>query len=122
MPKDYNERGAIALFALSNRKMPKVNLQRELARARKLGYDFSGHDPRKVQKITVPDMPKAVLAIGEVLGVMYRTRRDGKLINYLHKFRTLQSRPLLTVSPDGKQIVLIGGSYTFTDRGIEDVA
>jgi hypothetical protein len=59
------------------------------------------------------------LAIGEVLGIIYRTKRDGVMENYIHRFAKV-SRPLLASTHDGKQLLLIGGSYNFTERGIVD--
>lgn len=59
------------------------------------------------------------LLIGEMDGVLYTTIRDGKTESYIHKF-SKKSRPQLAASFDGKQLYVIGGSYTFTDRGIVD--
>lgn len=50
---------------------------------------------------------------------MYSATRDGIAEKYLHKFRR-QSRPLLAVSHDGKQLGIVGGRYLFTDAGITD--
>ena len=90
-----------------------------IKRARSLGKRFSGHTVTKAVKIRVPGNPKIVVAIGKVLGIMYQTVRDGRLENYRHMFK-VSSRPLLVSSPDGSQILLIGGSYKFTSRGIVD--
>lgn len=64
-------------------------------------------------------VPDTVLKIGKVTGIMYETIRDGKTENYVHEFRR-SSQPDLTVSHDGQQIVLLGGSYLFKDSGIND--
>lgn len=91
----------------------------QIAQARKLGYEFSGHDPRKLRKIGVPNSPKIALAIGKVVGIAYEALRDGEVAKYYHPFKK-SAQPLFCVSPDGHQLLLIGGSYNFTDRGIED--
>lgn len=91
----------------------------ELRRAAKLYADFSGHTDLKAQKINVPGMPKTMLAIGYIDGVMYSTVRDGVAEKYVHHFAR-NSRPLFTVSPDGKQLFMLGGAYNFTERGIVD--
>lgn len=53
------------------------------------------------------------LEVGTALTIGYRALGDGKA--YYHEFEA--SKPKLYVSADGKQIFLVGGSYTFTDRG-----
>jgi hypothetical protein len=80
---------------------------------------FSGHDAEIVGKIEVPKFEGVGVAIGEVDGILYTTVRDGKTEKYIHKFHA-KSRPLLIVSPDGKQLGLVGGLFTFTERGIVD--
>jgi len=64
-------------------------------------------------------MPAVAVAIGEVDGILYSTVRDGKLEKYIHKFHKAD-RPLFVVSPEGKTLFLLGGNYTFTERGIVD--
>jgi hypothetical protein len=91
----------------------------EVQRAADLYHDFTGHTDLKAVKIKAPTMPKAMLAIGHCDGVLYSTVRDGKAEKYIHRFRK-DSRPLLTASPDGKQLFMLGGAYDFTERGIVD--
>lgn len=88
-------------------------------KAAALYTDFTGHTDPQLTKVSVPQIPKAVVAIGQIDGIMYSTVRDGVAEKYIHRFRK-NSRPLLTAAPDGKQLYVIGGSYNFTDRGIED--
>lgn len=80
---------------------------------------FTGHDAEVAGTIQIPDMPDAVVQVGEVAGIMYDTVRDGVAEKYIHKFHK-NSRPLFCVSPDGKMLLLIGGSFNFTERGIVD--
>jgi hypothetical protein len=87
--------------------------------AARLSEDFSGHEARSLGKVTVPELPRVAIVVGEVEGVIYNTVRDGKFERYIHKFRA-KSRPLLCVSHDGKQLLLIGGHYDFTEAGIVD--
>jgi hypothetical protein len=88
-----------------------------MRRAAKLYRDFTGHTGARVLKIPVSAMPREGLVFGELLVIGYKSRRDGK--PYAHEF-SKKSRPLLVASHDGKQVVLVGGRYTFTDAGIED--
>lgn len=91
----------------------------DLRRAAELFEDFTGHRGRVVATVKKPRYPNAVLMVGECDGILYRTVRDGKPEAYIHKFKK-GSRPLFCVSPDGKQLFLLGGAFSFTDRGIVD--
>lgn len=91
----------------------------QLARAGKLYKEFSGHEPDETETINVPDMPRALLVIGQLEGVIYSTVRDDEAERYIHEFRH-KSRPLLCASPDGDQLYIVGGAYEFTERGIVD--
>lgn len=90
----------------------------ELKRARKLYEEFSGHHARTVGSVNLP-RDKVAIVVGPMDFVGYTTVRDGKTEKYMHKFKRA-SRPMLAVSADGKRLFLLGGSFTFTDRGIED--
>ncbi len=106
--------------AIANAVNREFNGQgRGLRKAARLYSDFTGHEDVKIGKVKIPPMPKEVLAIGKCDGILYSTVRDGVAEKYIHRFKK-NSQPLLTASPDGKQLYLIGGSYNFTDRGIVD--
>lgn len=79
---------------------------------------FTGHVANKLEtrEVTFPD---TVLQVGDCLGILYETVRDGRTERYIHKFRK-SSRPQLHVSHDGKFLVVLGGAFQFTDRGIVD--
>jgi hypothetical protein len=57
--------------------------------------------------------------MGYVEGIDYRTTHGKKVELYHHDFAP-GSRPLLCVSSDGRQVLLLGGRYKWTDRGIVD--
>lgn len=86
--------------------------------ASKLYEQFTGHEADWYQEINV-DWPKVALQVGECDGILYTTVRDGNREHYIHKFKKT-ARPTLVASHDGQTISLIGGDYTFTDRGIVD--
>lgn len=121
--RDYDSQGQPLLRRNPARKVlgrsQKTGIAAEVAKLAKLGFEFSGHAPKVIRKIPRSSTANAGLAIGDVVGIIYRARRDGVTKNYLHKFVTKQARPLLIVLSDG-HLVLHGGAYTFTDRGIED--
>lgn len=94
-------------------------VERQLQQAGRLFEDFRGKEPRQVDRITVPALPRVLLPLGECLGIMYRTDRDGETENYLHRFKKT-ARPTLAVTSDGRNLYLLGGAYRVTDRGIVD--
>jgi hypothetical protein len=100
-------------------KKSHLNTRSQVNKAAQLYEDFSGHEAEEIGKIDIPVPPKVAACIGEIEGVIYNTVRDGKFERYIHKFKA-DSRPLFCVSPDGKQLLMIGGSYDFTERGIVD--
>lgn len=91
----------------------------QLRDATKLYEDFTGHEGDVIAEVQKPVIPDALLCVGEIDGILYSTVRDGVLEKYIHEFAK-KSRPLFCVSPDGTQIVMLGGAYDFTERGIVD--
>jgi hypothetical protein len=91
----------------------------EIEQARKLYEDFSGHEAEELGVVHVPPLPRVAVVIGEVDAILYSTVRDGKDEKYIHRFRK-KSRPLLVTSNDGGALYLLGGAYSFTERGIVD--
>ena len=89
-------------------------MKRNEAQIIKLYKQFHGEPPRHRDNIAVPDY-KVLMRIGPLTHIAYIADDDGK--NYMHKFK-LSSRPILTT--DGKHLVIIGGRFRFTDRGITD--
>lgn len=100
------------------RKRPR-SLHADVRRAAGLYERFSGHEAEIAGKVKLPPPPRAAVAVGTLDGVLYTTVRDGVTEKYIHKFRA-SDKPLLCVTPDGRQILVIGGHYTFTERGIVD--
>ena len=90
-----------------------------LRRGAALYTAFTGHEDLTISKISIPDAPKELVEIGHVDGILYTTVRDGVTEKYIHKFKK-SSRPLFAVSPDGKQLYMLGGAFTFGERGIVD--
>lgn len=92
-----------------------------VARAKALFENFTGHDAEHPFKVTIPDPPKVVAVIGVLDGLLYTTVRDGVTESYIHEFKS-KDKPVLCVSPDGRQMLIVGGAYVFTDRGIVDAS
>lgn len=86
--------------------------------AAELFENFTGHRADGYHNITLPDNDVA-LQFGVCDGIMYETVRDGVVEHYIHKFKK-SARPAIAASHDGKRLLLVGGQFRFTDRGIVD--
>ena len=80
---------------------------------------FTGHEATEHVMIDKPVLPDVMLVVGDIDFIGYTTVRDGVTEKYIHKF-TKKCRPLFSVSHDGKQLFMLGGSYDFTELGIVD--
>ena len=114
--KDARARNPVPPSTRAGRKLPAGS---DVEQAADLYSRFSGHEPESIGKVPAPRRLKTAIAIGDCDGILYTTVRDNRTEKYIHRFRKAD-RPLLTVAPDGSQIVLVGGNYTFTERGIVD--
>jgi hypothetical protein len=79
---------------------------------------FSGHRATHSQVFKAKPF-KVGFALGDLVAVEYRAKRDGETDIYRHQFKK-SSQPLLSVSDDGKQLAILGGEFRVTERGIED--
>ncbi len=117
MKHHYDKHGAPIHVGM--KENPSLRVSAEIRQGKSLMQRFSGHRAKSITRIKRATISPVRVAIGPVLGIIYATRRDGKHEKYIHRFAE-HSRPLLSVSPDGKRIELIGGSFKFTERGIVD--
>ncbi|MGH8336547.1 MAG: hypothetical protein ACRETL_06980 [Gammaproteobacteria bacterium] len=101
------------------RKNPSASVNAELDAAAKKLEDFSGHPVQHLESAYSRSPQKTGLIVGELDLIGYRAKRDGKTERYGHHFKK-NSRPLLAVTSDGKQLHVVGGQYEFTEAGIED--
>jgi hypothetical protein len=113
--EQYNP-GASLLAYLRPVKNPLNTLKQQ---GKRLYSGFMLRAPNRTQKVTIPPPPKVALAIGKVSRLYYVSDRGGRATEYRHDFAK-GSRPLLAVSHDGKTLMLLGGAYRFTERGIVD--
>jgi hypothetical protein len=90
-----------------------------MAQAARRFARFTGHKAESATLVPFPPYPKEAFAIGALVGVVYETVRDGEQQLYVHEFRKA-SRPLLAATFDGTRLVIVGGRYRFTERGIVD--
>lgn len=104
---------------LKDNPAPLKTSRADLTKAVRRYQRFTGHADMTARRMVLPAMPRAVLTVGECDGILYTTVREGRKESYIHRFAK-GSRPLLAASPDGKRLYLLGGAYTFTERGIVD--
>ena len=97
----------------------KAKVKRVNKTARKLFKGFTGHDSINDVVLEIPDAPTELVSIGELTGLIYVTKRDGKIEKYIHQF-SRQARPLLCLTPDGRTAHMIGGLYEFNETGFTD--
>lgn len=100
-------------------KSRRVQAPAAVGRAVNIYERFTGHQAEQLTEVNVRALPKVAAAIGMIEAVCYSTRRDGKIEHYIHEFAKVD-QPVFAVSPDGKQLLMIGGNYDFTERGIVD--
>lgn len=84
-----------------------------------LFVSFREKKPSKIKTVQV-ELPAAVMVVGHVDAIDYTTTHGRKVVPYRHEFAR-GSRPLLCASANGKQLLLLGGRFEFTERGIVDV-
>lgn len=116
----YSESGApLMLAGRSGYRTNPAPRAADIERAARRIRSFTGMPDVSARRIRVARQSDVVLDIGRVNQLWYSTIREGRHERYRHTF-TRNSRPLLAASPDGKRLYLLGGAYTFTDRGIVD--
>jgi len=91
---------------------------KELGAAMRLFQNFTGHSAESIESHLLPEISHA-WALGPIEKISYIARRDGETAIYEHEFKE-SSRPLLVASIDGDQLVIVGGQYQVTERGIVD--
>lgn len=91
---------------------------RQVEAALELFREFHGFDAEAFDVETVPDGTPAVLVrLGELQAVVYRSDKwDGKARDYIHETR--RPRPELCSTPDGRQLVLLGGAVRVAAEGL----
>lgn len=90
----------------------------EVAEAAARFEEFTGHK-HKVRRAQLDKLPAAAYKLGQLVGVAYEAKRDGKTDKYYHPFKK-SVRPELLVSSDGNQLLIHGGRFRVTDHGIVD--
>lgn len=93
--------------------------QKDFRGAFRLYEKFREATPKTAKRVNVR-VPKTVMHMGDVEYIGYRTTHGRKVVHYHHDF-AVGSRPVLAAGPGHNELVLIGGRYHVTDRGIVDL-
>lgn len=97
-----------------------MTLPKDAEKAMRTFEEFTGHKSEHYATVKI-NVPKSAAVVGKLLGVAYEAVRDGQTIQYMHEFAK-GCEPTLAVAPGAQaQLLIVGGSYTFTDHGIVDV-
>lgn len=99
------------------RNNPRTD-RRAIDEAAELFRAFREEEPGRVTRLR-RELPAAAFVMGDLLGVIYRTSHGGKVQKYVHEFKE-HAAPALLASHDGGQLLIEGGQYRVTDRGIVD--
>lgn len=96
-----------------------MKLTKQQRAALALFRDFRERDATRAKRIDI-DIPDALMVMGHVEFIGYRTTHGKKAVMYKHDFAP-GSRPLLCAGPEVGQLFLIGDRFHVTDRGIVDL-
>lgn len=99
--------------------MKRESQRAAVRRAAKLFRGFRLRGPRSIQAVRV-ELPEAAIVMGKVRGIAYEMPRGRRHVLYWHEFAK-GSEPTLSAGPDRCGLVLIGGNYRVTYRGIVDL-
>lgn len=92
---------------------------KEFRGAFKLAEEFREKTPTRVKRISYR-VPSALMIMGHIEFIGYRTTHGGELVLYKHEFSP-GSRPHLAAGSKRNQLFIVGGRYRVTDRGIVDL-
>jgi hypothetical protein len=90
----------------------------EIERAAQLFRGFRESEPGKVTRLELR-LPRAAMVVGELHAIAYSTDHGGKREQYLHQFKR-GARPVLLAAHDGRSLIIYGGNFVFSERGIVD--
>jgi len=100
---------------------PREIVEKQLRRADSFYKQFHwDRDAKEIIKVTgVRGVPPVLVSLGELHAVEYKAQKgnDKRKETYRHVFKA--ARPLLCCDPQGRNLYIIEGDYTITERGIE---
>lgn len=111
------------------RRNPGEAPQSEVERARKLYKSFHEADALKINKLRVPELAPVWVLWGTLESLSYKPHKPSKRSNIVYEhemgdygspFKFGKEKPLLLVSADGQQMLIVKGRSRFhvNERGI----
>jgi len=94
-------------------------LKREAKAGKQLWREFREEPVRGSRMVSV-EWPKALMVMGEVELIAYRTTHNGKLSKYDHQFYP-GSRPLLLAGKKRGQLFILGHQFKVNAHGIVEI-
>ncbi len=89
----------------------------QLSEARTLFRRFHCFAPsRLIRHSCCRMLPKVMVDLGRLRGLIYTSDRGQPLKTYIHFF---EKPAHLTCNPEGTHLYILGGNYRVTERGIE---
>ncbi len=126
LPARFSASAAARAAGVPVRKNPKPKTARkvppsvrgDVQAAIRLFKRFREAEPEFIQEIKIR-FPKAGFVFGTITDIGYATTHGRKPVRYRHTFKS-GAAPLGVSSADGKQLLFVGGQYSFTRDGIVD--
>jgi len=94
-------------------------VSRELERAIRLHKSFRERAPTRARHVKI-DLPEVAVIMGYLDAVSYTTTHNGKTHRYKHTFKR-GSKPTLVAGTRDGQLLIVGGRFRVTGRGIVDL-
>ena len=93
--------------------------QKALSRVARLYKSFREAPAKRAREVFF-NPPRAAAVMGHVEFIGYVTSHAGKTHLYIHEFAE-GSRPMMAAGTGRNQLLLVGGRYKVTSRGITDL-
>lgn len=106
-------------YAHAKRANPAANaaeVRRAEAEYKRMHWGQEGE--RGTRAYVAGDPREPQVELGELVSITYRTRKgeDMELVDYVHAFK--KTRPRLTYVTSSRKLIIAGGTYDVTERGI----
>ena len=90
-----------------------------VGRALKLSRAWHGAEAERISVRSVPDgSPSVLVELGELTDIGYRSGKWGHRPGRYYTHRTRRPRPSLCATPDGRQLVVVGGGIRVRSEGL----
>jgi len=82
---------------------------------------FHREPSRKTLRARLSPRPRALVKLGRLEALTYRTAKDGEIADWEHDFgEEGGKKPVLAMDAETRRLHIVGGDYDVEDRGIVD--